>query len=107
MWSIGTVCDNKITWNKLADRAAAVGFVKSPETYESGSGKNQGETIVHRLLCASVVTLRMATGSQPPGWGKRETGGINPATCTTTCTKLESSEGILGTLRRYFCRIIS
>lgn len=78
LWSIGTVCDNKMTWNQSANSVAAVGFVKSPEMYESWSGKNEVETIVHRLSCTSVVTFRRATWSQPPGWGNRETGGINP-----------------------------
>lgn len=79
LWSIGTVCDNEMTWNQSANRASTVSFVKSPETYESGSGKNEGETIVHRLLCTSVVTFRRTSGSQPPGRGKRQTGGVNPA----------------------------
>lgn len=62
---------------KLLSRSHRWLIVKSTDTWESGLGKNEGETIV---LCARVVASRGATGDRPLGpWGGGE--GVNSVVC--------------------------
>lgn len=51
-------------------------IVKSPDTCESGLGKNEGETVV---LCTRVVASRGAPGDRPSGRKGRQIGGMPPA----------------------------
>lgn len=63
--------------SKLLSRSHRWLIVKSPDTWESGLGKNEGETIV---LCARVVASRGATGDRPSGREGRQLGDMPPAT---------------------------